>query len=220
MSFVLLLYLAFSSSLLGMRLRGRHALFPPRGEQKERKKRAAERHLKRSVAPAGTLRQKPNAPATGDRRAVQRAGYRLSMAGQPSVVWMPGAVRTEIHLASADTGGAFCLLIDEPPAGWSLPAHRHSGEAETIHVLEGAFEIEVDGTRSQLGAGDTIHIPQGAVHSGSNVGAQTGRRLILFSPAGLERFFLEAGSPTPEEEIDPAAALACATRHGWEFTRA
>src|SRR5207302_6918305 len=35
MSFVLLLCLADASSLLGMRLRGRHALFPPKGEQEE-----------------------------------------------------------------------------------------------------------------------------------------------------------------------------------------
>src|SRR6202167_2107291 len=45
MSFVLLLYLAFGSSLLGMRLRGRHALFPPRGEQEKRQKRELKRHL-------------------------------------------------------------------------------------------------------------------------------------------------------------------------------
>jgi hypothetical protein len=33
----------------------------------------------------------------------------------------------------------------------------------------------------------------------------------------MERFFLEAGAPTPEAEIDVAAALASASRHGWEF---
>jgi len=65
MSFVLLLYLAclstftaYRSSLLGMRLRGRHALFPPRGEypvkghtlkgagrHEKREKRDLKRHL-------------------------------------------------------------------------------------------------------------------------------------------------------------------------------
>jgi len=45
MSFVLLLYLACRSSLLGMRLRGRHALFPPRGEQEKLEKRELKRHL-------------------------------------------------------------------------------------------------------------------------------------------------------------------------------
>jgi len=45
MPFVLLLYLAFCSSLLVMRLRGRHALFPPRGEEKKLQKRVVKRHL-------------------------------------------------------------------------------------------------------------------------------------------------------------------------------
>jgi mannose-6-phosphate isomerase-like protein (cupin superfamily) len=141
------------------------------------------------------------------------------MESSPRVVWMPGDLRTEIHLASGDTGGAFCLLVDEPPMSWSLPAHRHSNEAETLHVLEGDFEIVIDGKRSRLSTGETVHIPRGAVHSSSNVGRQTGRRLILFSPAGLERFFLEIGSPTPGGEADVAATLACAARHGWEFLR-
>ena len=48
------------------------------------------------------------------------------MATEPEVVWMPGGVRTEIQLHGEDTGGAFCLLLDQPPAGWSLPAHLHA----------------------------------------------------------------------------------------------
>jgi quercetin dioxygenase-like cupin family protein len=134
---------------------------------------------------------------------------------------MPGGVRTEIHLAAEDSGGAFCLLVDHPPVDWSLPPHRHLGEAETIHIVDGDFEIELDGTRSRLSAGQTIHIPRGVIHAGANIGGRPGRRVVLFSPAGLERFFLEVGAPTPDSEIDIAAAMSCATRHGWEFaTRA
>jgi quercetin dioxygenase-like cupin family protein len=132
---------------------------------------------------------------------------------------MPGAVRTEIHLAGEQTGGAFCLLVDHPPPGWSLPAHLHRGAAETIHVIQGDFEMEVDGQRTRLRAGETIHVPADTVHSGSNVGASTGRRILVFCPAGMERFFLEAGCATENETADPAAVLAAATRHGWEFTR-
>ena len=135
----------------------------------------------------------------------------------PCVVWMPGGVRTEIHLTGEDTDGAICLLIDSPPAGWSLPAHRHQGEAETIHIIEGEFEMEVDGKQSRLTAGDTIHIPRGAVHAGGNVGQHPGRRVVAFSPAGIEGFFLEAGTAAAGTEVDLAAALASATRYGWEF---
>jgi len=130
---------------------------------------------------------------------------------------MPGGVRTEIHLAGGDTDGAFCLLVDHPPAGWSLPPHRHANEAETIHVLEGTFEMNLDGKPTELTAGESIHIPQGLTHSTRNVGPQAGRRIVLFSPAGMERFFLEAGQPAPGSEPDLDAVLASATRHGWQF---
>jgi quercetin dioxygenase-like cupin family protein len=141
------------------------------------------------------------------------------MTAEPQVVWMPGGVRTEIHLGNNDTGGAFCLLVDEPPAGWSLPPHLHRGVTETIHIVDGEFDMVLEGKRSRLGPGVTLHIPADAVHSGGNVGATSGRRIVLFNPAGMERFFLEAGGPTPDREVDPVEALASARRHGWEFIR-
>jgi quercetin dioxygenase-like cupin family protein len=130
---------------------------------------------------------------------------------------MPGGVRTEIHLVGEQTGGSFCLLLDHPPAGWSLPAHRHANEAETIHVAAGEFEIQLDGTPIRLSAGETVHVPRGVAHSTANVGDRAGRRILLFSPAGMERFFLEAGASSADRNPDPAAALAAAIRHGWEF---
>ena len=132
-------------------------------------------------------------------------------------MWMPGGVRTEIHLGSEDTEGAFCLLVDEPPVGWSLPPHRHSSEAETIHILEGEFVVEIDEEATRLGPGETVRVRTGAVHSSANVGLSPGRRVVLFSPAGMERFFLETGVPKADSEIDLRAAFASAVRHGWEF---
>ena len=133
------------------------------------------------------------------------------------VVWMPGGLRTEIYLDGDVTGGAFCMLFDYPPVGWSLPAHRHRNEAETIHIVEGEFEMDVDAKRSRLLAGDTIHVPRGAVHAGRNIGGSSGRRMVIFSPSGMERFFLEAGVSTPDSVIDLKAAEASALRFGWEF---
>lgn len=135
------------------------------------------------------------------------------------VVWMPGGVRTEIHLGAEDTGGTFCLFLDEPPPGWSLPAHLHRGVAETMFVLEGEFEVEISGQLARLGPGQSVHVPADVVHSGGNVGNTLARRLLIFSPGGMERFFLEAGASSPDIEIDPRAALGTATRHGWEFIR-
>jgi quercetin dioxygenase-like cupin family protein len=139
------------------------------------------------------------------------------MATEPQVVWMPGGVRTEIHLSGADTGGAFCLLVDEPPAGWSLPAHIHADAAETIHVVEGEFDMTIDGATERIGAGETVHVPAGVVHASGNVGDTPGRRVLIFSPAGMEGFFREAGVASPGAEVDRRTALDAATRHGWRF---
>jgi quercetin dioxygenase-like cupin family protein len=138
------------------------------------------------------------------------------MAGDPTVVWMPGRVRTEIHLRSEDTTGAFCLLVDELPPGWSLPAHRHRGEAETMYVLSGAMAAEVDGDHLLVGAGETAHVPRGVLHSTRNAGAGPLHRVVIFSPAGMEDFFLTAGGASPDA-VDARAALHAALAHGWEF---
>lgn len=139
------------------------------------------------------------------------------MTPEPQVVWMPGGVRTEIHLTGEDTGGAFCLLLDEPPPGWSLPAHIHTDADETIHIVAGEFEMTVDGATKRMWPGETVHVPAGIVHAGANVGPERGRRLIVFGPAGMEEFFREAGADSPEAEVDRHAALDSALRHGWRF---
>lgn len=143
--------------------------------------------------------------------------YRSGMDPAPSVVWMPGGVRTEIHLASGDTNGAFCLLVDYPPAGWSLPAHLHRGVAETIYVVDGEFDMTVDGVSSRVSAGQAIHVPPDVIHSGGNAEDAPGHRVVIFSPAGMERFFLELGTDSPGAEVDLREAVAIAIRHGWRF---
>jgi quercetin dioxygenase-like cupin family protein len=130
---------------------------------------------------------------------------------------MPGGTRTEIHLDGTDTDGAFCLLVDIPPVGWSLPPHIHTDAAETIHVVEGEFEMTIDGRVERLGAGQTVHIPAGVVHSGTNVGPSPGRRLLAFSPSGMEEFFRDAGAASADAEPDRAATADAAVRHGWRF---
>src|SRR5947209_17318620 len=73
MSFVLLLFLACSSSRLCLRLRGRHALFPPEGEEQKSEKRVTERHLRWRLAPARRRRHRRR-PSDGLSVSVLAAG--------------------------------------------------------------------------------------------------------------------------------------------------
>ena len=139
------------------------------------------------------------------------------MPAPPKVVWMPGNVRTEIHLTGEDTAGAFCLLRDTLPPGWALPPHRHPDAAETIHMIAGELGYSLrDGDEQLARAGETVYVPAGVRHATCNAGSGELRRLVTFSPAGMERFFMEAGAERPEES-DLQEVLRAALRNGWEF---
>lgn len=85
-------------------------------------------------------------------------------------------------------------------------------------MIEGELGYALDGGEEQWArAGETVHVPAGVLHATHNAGAGALRRLVAFSPAGMERFFEEAGAPSAEQ-ADPRGALEAALRNGWEFT--
>lgn len=128
------------------------------------------------------------------------------------ILELPGGVRTRIHVTGEDTGGAFTLLTDEVPPGWRLPPHRHATESETIHIMSGQLWLDVAGERRKLVVGDTAHVPSGTLHSGGTLGDHPAQRLLVFAPAGMERFFVALA-----ECVEPTAKLELASAYGWTF---
>ena len=119
----------------------------------------------------------------------------------------------EIHLGGEETGGSLCVVVDHPPPEFRLVPHRHRDEDETIHVLEGTFEFRCGGDAPRaLGPGDTVHVPRGTPHAIRNTGDARGRRVLVFHPAGIERFFRAAAT-----ERDPERLAALVREHGWEL---
>ena len=123
----------------------------------------------------------------------------------------------EVHLTGEDTDGSLCLVVDRPAPSFHLVAHRHRSEDETIHIVAGAFELMLDGATRMLGPGDTVHVPKGTPHGIRNAGKTPGHRVLAFHPAGIERFFLAAGTASPDEARDPAELARLARDHGWEL---
>jgi oxalate decarboxylase/phosphoglucose isomerase-like protein (cupin superfamily) len=103
-----------------------------------------------------------------------------------------------------------------PPEIVYMPGGTRT-EIHLIHIVEGEFEMTIDGRVARVVGGQTVHIPAGVVHSGINVGPSPGRRLLTFSPAGMEEFFREAGAASPDAEPDRSATADAAVRHGWRF---
>lgn len=118
-----------------------------------------------------------------------------------------------LGVGAAETGGALCLVSDFPGAGWTLPPHRHTREAETIHVVAGRFAMRVDSDALELGPGETVHVPAGVRHDGRLLGDEPGHRVVAFTPGGMEDFFVALAVAGD----DPRAQLALAEAHGWRF---
>jgi quercetin dioxygenase-like cupin family protein len=118
-----------------------------------------------------------------------------------------------VQVTGDDSGGAFTLLTDVAPPGWSLPPHRHANESETIHITSGGLWIEIEGERSELTPGDTAHVPRGTLHSGGTLGDDPVCRVVIFAPAGMEHFFSALATTT-----NPAEMLRLAGDHGWTFS--
>jgi quercetin dioxygenase-like cupin family protein len=127
--------------------------------------------------------------------------------------------RLEIQLTAGDTAGSLCVVVDHPPPEFTLVPHRHRGEDETIHIVDGSYELLLDGATRTLGPGDTVHVPRGTTHAIRNTSDSAGHRVLVFHPAGIEGFFLAAGTLTPDERPDPARLAALADEHGWELVR-
>ena len=88
------------------------------------------------------------------------------------------------ELCGLPTGGTANQSLAEATLepGQATQRHYH-GEAEEIYfVLEGEAEMELDGDRARVEAGQAIPIPPGARHQIRNAGARPLRILCCRSP--------------------------------------
>src|SRR5215472_9525262 len=74
------------------------------------------------------------------------------------------------------------------------PAHSHDHYEETIYGVEGVLTWTVDGRQLDLGPGEALCIPRGAVHRFDNHRSEDARALCMITPAEIgPQYFREAG---------------------------
>jgi quercetin dioxygenase-like cupin family protein len=87
---------------------------------------------------------------------------------------------------------AFEVMV---PAAQRLaaPAHSHDHYEETIYGVEGVLTWTVDGKQFDLGPGQALCIPRGAVHRFDNNKIHDARALCVITPAAIgPEYFREA----------------------------
>jgi len=114
-----------------------------------------------------------------------------------------GPLAVRFLLAGDHSGGtlaAFELLV---PARQRLngPAHSHDHYEETIYGIAGVLTWTVDGKPIDVGPGQALCMPRGAIHRFDNNGSVDAKALCLVTPAAIgPEYFREVA-----EVLDAAA---------------
>jgi quercetin dioxygenase-like cupin family protein len=85
---------------------------------------------------------------------------------------------------SSDSVAMFEMIV---PGSERLPAPTHSHDAyeETIYGLEGVLTMTVDGQQIDVGRGETLCIPRGAIHRFDNNASEDAKVLCVITPAAI-----------------------------------
>src|SRR5437762_13832338 len=88
-----------------------------------------------------------------------------NLSAQPPFITKDGsAIRSILDRTNASVQNQ-SLAEARVPTGGSTERHYHKVAEELYFILEGAGEIELDGERRMVGAGDASLIPTGAWHA-------------------------------------------------------
>jgi len=98
-------------------------------------------------------------------------------------------------LTADNSNGSLAAFELTVPAALQLPApaHSHDHYEETIYGLEGVLTWTIDGEQIDIGPGQALCIPRGAVHRFDNNGGEDAKALCLITPAAIgPEYFREA----------------------------
>jgi len=113
---------------------------------------------------------------------------------------MPDGSVYAVRRTRADTDGEFVEMEFVLPARCvPPPPHVHRSQVEEYEVLEGTFEVVVDGEWRTLAPGDVAAVPVGALHTFRNRSGATVRVRNRHLPALRFEDFIERMSVTLRE---------------------
>ena len=130
-----------------------------------------------------------------------------------------GEMAIRLLVEGEQSAGSVAVFEFEVPAGAKVAAaHSHDGYEETIYGLEGILTWTIEATQTDVGPGEALCIPRGAVHQFDNTGDTNARALAIVTPGilGPDYFreiaaVLDASAGGPP---DLAALAEVMRRHG------
>ncbi len=130
-----------------------------------------------------------------------------------------GPLAIRFLLEGEDSGGGVAIFEFDVPAGANVPiAHSHDAYEETIYGLSGVLTWTIEGTQVDVGPGEIICIPRGAVHRFDNNGDLDATALAIVSPGVLGPGYFRDAAAVVQAAAggppDPSELAAVMRRHG------
>ena len=130
------------------------------------------------------------------------------MSSRPTTIRLPGEGHWVAWLGhkiryvalGSETEDRYCLSDAEVLGGGGADPHRHSF-AEGFYVLDGNVRFLLGSSTHDLSRGDYVHIPGGLTHR-PEVTSEAAKLLNIATPAGFDRFQMEAGESLTDENSD------------------
>jgi quercetin dioxygenase-like cupin family protein len=138
-----------------------------------------------------------------------------------------GGQRQAVIVGGPETGGRYALSHSTIAVGGGALEHRHTREAEAFYVITGKLRFAIGDQTVVLEKGALLHAEPNQKYSFEAL--EPTEVLILYAPAGLERFIAESGIADPadpaqvpktfQRSIDEAGTvLAAAPAYGVTYT--
>ena len=107
----------------------------------------------------------------------------------------------------AESDDCFVFETLDPP-GTFVPPHIHPTQDEFIYMLEGTFDLYLDGSWTKAGPGTLVRMPRGIPHGYFNKSDRPCRALFWVSPMQkLEALFNQLHNLTDPAEVVRISAL-------------
>ena len=131
-----------------------------------------------------------------------------------------GPLGIRFLLTGDDTNGAVSVFEVTVPAGQKLaaPAHKNDAYEEALYGIEGVLTWNIDGKAIEVGPGQAVCIPRGAVHRFDNFGTKDAKQLSIVTPAIMGPAYFREASEVVNAAAggppDAAKMVAVFRRHG------
>lgn len=106
-----------------------------------------------------------------------------------------GGLAVRFLLTGDNSNGSIAAFELTVPGAQRLPApaHSHNHYEETIYGIDGVLTWTVDGKQIDVGPGQALCIPRGAIHRFDNNGSHDVKALCVITPAEIgPQYFREA----------------------------